>query len=174
MKGYIAASLIVGASAIFSSLIISGNINFKDENVIPLDGGAIKLGEVYKENKLLSAKVIFKVGEQTLITEGSPDSFKEEYQGVIDGLLKDLNSNGAKNGEQRTADSLNVKDDATIELVSAVRYSSEHIPAFTLILEKKTVPMPKGSNMLTFPTTETEKFVKEQQQKYNNALYISK
>ena len=51
MKGYITASVILGAAAIFSSLIISGNISFKDEHIIQLSGGAIKLGDVYKENK---------------------------------------------------------------------------------------------------------------------------
>ena len=59
MKGYITASVILGAAAIFSSLIISGNISFKDEHIIQLSGGAIKLGDVYKENKLISAKIIF-------------------------------------------------------------------------------------------------------------------
>ncbi len=54
MKGYITASVILGAAAIFSSLIISGNISFKDEHIIQLSGGAIKLGDVYKENKLIS------------------------------------------------------------------------------------------------------------------------
>lgn len=34
MKGYITASVILGAAAIFSSLIISGNISFKDEHII--------------------------------------------------------------------------------------------------------------------------------------------
>ena len=53
MKGYITASVILGAAAVFSSLIISGNISFKDEHIIQLSGGAIKLGDVYKENKNL-------------------------------------------------------------------------------------------------------------------------
>lgn len=61
MKGYITASVILGAAAIFSSLIISGNISFKDEHIIQLSGGAIKLGDVYKENKLISAKIIFQI-----------------------------------------------------------------------------------------------------------------
>ncbi|EKQ5539837.1 hypothetical protein P5Y70_003091, partial [Escherichia coli] len=82
MKGYITASVILGAAAIFSSLIISGNISFKDEHIIQLSGGAIKLGDVYKENKLISAKIIFpdNQGEQILVVDGNPENFKEDFQ----------------------------------------------------------------------------------------------
>ncbi|WP_223610895.1 hypothetical protein [Escherichia coli] len=93
MKGYITASVILGAAAIFSSLIISGNISFKDEHIIQLSGGAIKLGDVYKENKLISAKkIIFSdnQGEQILVVDGNPENFKEDFQEKLNKVIKNF------------------------------------------------------------------------------------
>lgn len=55
MNNTIVASAIIGVSMIFSGLIISDNISFKDQHVISLAGGAVKLGDIYKEEKLISA-----------------------------------------------------------------------------------------------------------------------
>ena len=46
MNNTIVASAIIGVSMIFSGLIISDNISFKDQHVIPLAGGAVKLGDI--------------------------------------------------------------------------------------------------------------------------------
>jgi hypothetical protein len=43
---------------------------------------------------------------------------------------------GKRNDERITPETLSVLDDAKLELVSAVRYNSEHQPMFTLTLEK--------------------------------------
>lgn len=98
MKGYITASVILGAAAVFSSLIISGNISFKDEHIIQLSGGAIKLGDVYKENKLISAKIIFpdNQGEQILVVDGNPENFKEDFQEELNKVIKTLNASKKK------------------------------------------------------------------------------
>ncbi len=102
MKGYITASVILGAAAVFSSLIISGNISFKDEHIIQLSGGAIKLGDVYKENKLISAKIIFpdNQGEQILVVDGNPENFKEDFQEKLNKVIKTLNASKKKDEEK--------------------------------------------------------------------------
>ncbi|MDY8772492.1 hypothetical protein UY868_24125 [Escherichia coli] len=140
MKGYITASVILGAAAVFSSLIISGNISFKDEHIIQLSGGAIKLGDVYKVNK----------------------------------LIKTLNASKKKDEEKVGLDNLSVIEESKLELVSAVRYSAQYVPMFTLTLDKKEITMPKNTVIFPFASDETAKYLNEQQQKYKDSLFLTR
>ncbi|WP_346983116.1 hypothetical protein [Citrobacter portucalensis] len=174
MKSHIIASAIIGASVVFSALIISGNISLKDEHVIPLAGGTVKLGDIYKEQKLLSAKLIFKEGEQVLISEGNPDDFSSELDTKITKILKTLNEGKTKDDEKLTAENLSVIDDAKLEVTSAVRYTSEYQPLFTLTLDEKEIPMAKGSFIKEFSHDNIKNYIESQQANYNNALFLSK
>ena len=137
MNKLIGSSIILGVAAIFSALIISENISFKDEHIVPLSGGAVKLGEVYKENKLISAKLIFKEGEQVLIFEGNPEEYSSDLDNKIKEITNLVNAGKTKEDEKIKADNLGVTDDSKLEIVSAVRYTSEYQPVFTLTLEKR-------------------------------------
>ncbi len=176
MKGYITASVILGAAAIFSSLIISGNISFKDEHIIQLSGGAIKLGDVYKENKLISAKIIFpdNQGEQILVVDGNPENFKEDFQEKLNKVIKTLNASKKKDEEKVSLDNLSVIEESKLELVSAVRYSAQYVPMFTLTLDKKEITMPKNTVIFLFASDETAKYLNEQQQKYKDSLFLTR
>lgn len=173
MNNNIIASAIIGVSVIFSALLISDNISFKNEHVIPLAGGAIKLGDVYKEEKLLSAKLIFKEGEQVLITNGNPDDFSSELDTKITEILKTLNAGKSKDDERLTAENLSVIDDAKLEVTSAVRYTSEYQPLFTLTLDDQKISMGKGSNIKDFSHENIKKFIDAQQKNYQNALFLT-
>lgn len=174
MNNNIIASAIIGVSVVFSSLIISDNISFKNEHIIPLAGGAVKLGDVYKEEKLLSAKLLFKEGEQILISNGNPDDFSNELDAKITEILKTLNSGKSKDDERLTAENLSVIDDAKLEVTSAVRYTSEHQPLFTLTLDEQEIPMVKGSYIKDFSRENIKKFIDSQQKNYQNALFLTK
>lgn len=174
MNNNIIASAIIGVSVVFSALIISDNISFKNEHIIPLAGGAVKLGDVYKEEKLLSAKLLFKEGEQVLISNGNPDDFSNELDAKITEILKTLNSGKSKDDERLTAENLSVIDDAKLEVTSAVRYTSEHQPLFTLTLDEQEIPMVKGSYIKDFSRENIKKFIDSQQKNYQNALFLTK
>ena len=150
--------------------IISENISFKDEHIVPLSGGAVKLGEVYKENKLISAKLIFKEGEQVLIFEGNPEEYSSDLDNKIKEITNLVNAGKTKEDEKIKADNLGVTDDSKLEIVSAVRYTSEYQPVFTLTLEKKEVPMPKGTNIKTFADNNIKSFLNTQGQAYSRSL----
>lgn len=173
MKKFLVASIVLGASAIVSSLIVSNNISFKNEHVIPLSGGAIKLGDIYKENKLISAKLIFKDSEQVLVVDGNPDDFPAELEEKIQAILKTINAT-KRDDEKLTAENLSVVADSTLEVVSAVRYTSEYQPLFTLTLEKKVIPMAKDTVIQPFVNAQAADFIRSQQQDYAKALYLSK
>ena len=174
MSKLIGSSLILGAAAIFSALIISDNISFKDEHIVPLSGGSVKLGDIYKENKLVSAKLIFKEGEQVLISQGNPDTYSSDLDDKIQKILKIINTDKTKSDERLTADNLSVTDDSRLELISAVQYSSEHQPMFTLTLEKKEIPMEKGTNIKSFVDNNVKSFINSQEQAYARSLYLTK
>ena len=174
MKNNIIASAIIGVSVVFSALIVSDNISFKNEHVIPLTGGAVKLGDVYKEEKLLSAKLMFKEGEQVLISNGNPDDFSNELDKKITEILNTLNAGKSKDDERLTAENLSVIDDARLVVTSAVRYTSEHQPLFTLTLDEQEIPMAKGSFIKDFSRENIKKFVESQRESYQNALFLTK
>ncbi|EHK3001038.1 hypothetical protein J5T20_004480 [Escherichia coli] len=159
-----------------ASLIISGNISFKDEHIIQLSGGAIKLGDVYKENKLISAKIIFpdNQGEQILVVDGNPENFKEDFQEKLNKVIKTLNASKKKDEEKVSLDNLSVIEESKLELVSAVRYSAQYVPMFTLTLDKKEITMPKNTVIFPFASDETSKYLNEQQQKYKDSLFLTR
>ncbi|EOH6202737.1 hypothetical protein ACMAUW_005233, partial [Citrobacter farmeri] len=73
-----------------------------------------------------------------------------------------------------TLENLSVIDDARLEVVSAVRYTSEYQPMFTLTLETKEIPVEKGSNINSFVTEKLKAFIESQQQAYTRSLYLQK
>ncbi|EFE22135.1 hypothetical protein EDWATA_02888 [Edwardsiella tarda ATCC 23685] len=175
MKGYIVASVIVGASIVFSSLLVSGNISFKNEHVISLSDGYVKLGNIYKENKLLD--VTLKIGDndtQEIISNGNPSQFKDDLIKKLTSIADDVNKMNGKSEDKLLAENLSIKSDATIEFVSSVRYMSENIPVFNLILERKTVKIEKGTNLLSSMESAGNEFIKSQKNNYEKALYLSK
>ncbi|WP_449550836.1 hypothetical protein [Lelliottia amnigena] len=174
MNKLIGSSLILGAAVVFSALIISDSISFKDEHIVPLSGGSIKLGNVYKENKLVSARLIFKEGQQVLISEGNPETYSSDLNEKVEEIVKLYNTGKSKSEDKLTAENLSVTDDTRLELISAVRYSSEYQPMFTLTLEKKEVPMPKGTNIKSFTDNNVKSFISSQEQAYARSLYLTK
>jgi len=174
MNKLIGSSLILGAAAVFSALIISDNISFKDEHIVPHTGGAVKLVNVYKENKLVSARLIFKEGQQVLISEGNPETYSADLDDKIQEIVKRYNAGKAKSEAELTSENLSVTDDSKLELISAVRYTSEYQPMFTLTLEKKEVPMSKGTNIKSFVDNNVKSFINSQEQAYARSLYMTK
>ena len=62
----------------------------------------------------------------------------------------------------------------SLELVSAVRYSAQYVPMFTLTLDKKEITMPKNTVIFPFASDETAKYLNEQQQKYKDSLFLTR
>lgn len=129
---------------------------------------------MYKETKLISAKLIFKEGEQVLISDGNPDEFSTELDEKIQEILKTLNAGKSKDETKLSAENLSVIDDTKLEIVSAVRYSSQYQPVFTLTLEQKEIPMAKDSIIQPFVSAKLKEFVESQQKAYAQSLYLSK
>ncbi|WP_427035811.1 hypothetical protein [Citrobacter youngae] len=101
-------------------------------------------------------------------------TFPSELDTKITKILKTLNEGKTKDDEKLTAENLSVIDDAKLEVTSAVRYTSEYQPLFTLTLDEKEIPMAKGSFIKEFSHDNIKKYIESQQANYNNALFLSK
>ncbi|MND85285.1 hypothetical protein D3C80_772060 [compost metagenome] len=88
--------------------------------------------------------------------------------------MKLYNTGKSKSEDKLSAENLSVTDDTRLELISAVRYSSEYQPMFTLTLEKKEVSMPKGTNIKSFTDNNVKSFISSQEQAYARSLYLTK
>lgn len=176
MKKFLVASIVLGASAIVSSLIVSNNISLKDEHVIQLSGGAVKLGEVYDEYKIITVKVIFedKANSDTLINQGNADEYKDALADKFETYAKQINLAKKPDDKEATPESISLTLPAKLEITTAVRYRSEYQPSFTLTLGKKTIDMPVGTVLYSKVTSSVDDYLKELQPEFKSSLYLSK
>ncbi|EFD9251968.1 hypothetical protein F0D88_23880, partial [Escherichia coli] len=113
-------------------------------------------------------------GEQILVVDGNPENFKEDFQEKLNKVIKNLNASKKKDEEKVSLDNLSVIEESKLELVSAVRYSAQYVPMFTLTLDKKEITMPKNTVIFPFTSDETAKYLNEQQQKYKDSLFLTR
>ena len=175
MKSVIAGSAIVGVALVVSSLISSGPVLFKNENIISVTGGSVKLGNIYDEHKVVSVKMIFddNVSNQDFLAQANADDYKVAFKDKLTELANLINK-GRKDDENTTAESLTLTKAAKLEITTAVRYRSEYQPVFTLVLGTKTVDLPVGTHLYGKSIESVDAFLKEQQPQFNAALYLKK
>ncbi|ENT4822987.1 TPA: hypothetical protein U2Q33_004527 [Citrobacter farmeri] len=169
----------VGACLIVSALIVSDTIKLKDEHVIELENGAVKLGNVYQEKNVITIKVKFKdekfTDDWVLTNEVGVNGYQEEVRKKFQEQIDLINSGKSKDkNKDLNIDNMVLKSDATIELSTAVIYRSEHHPLFTLTLEEKTKDLAENTILLDAVTKEADALIKEQQPAYEAASYIHK
>lgn len=176
MQKLLVASVVLGASAIVSSLFISDNISLKDEHVIQLSGGAIKLGEVYDEYKLVSVRMVFedKSNNQVLINQANADEYKVMLGDKLETFAHQINLEKKSDAKKATSETISLTLPAKLEITTAVRYRSEYQPSFTLTLGKKTIDMPVGTPLYSKATTSVDEYLKELQPEFKSSLYLAK
>lgn len=174
MKSVIAGSAIVGVALIVASFINSGAVSFKDEHVIPVTGGAVKLGDVYSEHQIVSLKMVFgnkDFSDEDLLQDANVGDYKDALKNKLNSL-SDLINTGKKDKDKITGEGLSVKNPAKLEVTTAVRYRSEYQPSFTLVLGKKTFDLPTNESIYQKSIDSVDAFLKEQQYQFNSALYL--
>lgn len=167
----------VGGCLVLSSLIISKTINLKDEHVISLTNGSIKLGEVYREMNVVSVKFSFDDAEMKETYMLSNDDPVNSYKDAIRAKLQpwaDAINRESKKKEKLTVEQLGLKKSAILEISSSIVYQSEHHPSFTLRLKEKTIAVPVDSIVYSFITDQVDSLLKEQQPDYDAASFINK
>lgn len=174
MKHNLLASLVIGGSLILSAAIVSGAIPLKNENVLPVVDGGIKLGNVYSEDDLVSARLVFSDDnqDQVLFENVGPQEANARLQEKMNELAKQVNFNQKDEAKKITAENLSIKVPATLVFTSSVKYRSEYQPSFTLTLTKKNVDVPANAKMLETLKSATADFVKSQKAQFESSHFI--
>lgn len=142
----VVASAIVGVSAIFSAAMISGNIDFKPQNIIRTDNGHVNLGKVYSEKSLVDVTLQFSDDKSLVFT--AKDLSSGSYMSSVDERIQALldNYNKDKSDDKKiTKETLTFKVPATLILQTHTEYRSENFPSYDLMLNKKEVDIDKDT-----------------------------
>lgn len=171
----IISSVIIGASVLLSSAMLSGNLEFKKQNILSNDNGHVSLGKVYSENAFIDIELktdsdnstIFKL---TDLSVGSyQDSIKREIQSIIDDYNKD------KSDEKKTTiDRLSLKVPATLTLKIHNVYRAENIPMYNLKIDTQSIKFGKETSLLKSVLEASDKIVKDNNQRIQETFFLSK
>lgn len=169
----IVASVILGASAIFSAAMLSGNVDFKNKNILNNDNGHVALGKVYSENAYVD--VTFKVDDDNStimelkdLSIGSyKDGIEKEVQDIVDGYNKDKPDN-----KKTDKDSLSLKVPSTLTLKAHTAYRAENMPMYNLIIDSKVIHFDKDTLVNKSVSDAVEKFVKDNKSAYQDTFFI--
>ena len=165
-------SAVIGVALIALSAINSGAINLKDEHIVTTTQGAVKLGNIYQEKRLLSIKMTDSDGNViTSIQNINPDSYIDEIKKNVDAEVKAYNSSVSKE-KKLTRDDAAVVGNAVLNIESSMEYHAEYIPLYTLVLDTEDVNVSKGTTIYGFMTSSVAKFLEKQQVNYSAASYI--
>ncbi|ELY2553004.1 hypothetical protein SMZ27_003924 [Cronobacter sakazakii] len=174
MKPNLLASVILGGALILSAVIVAGGITVKDENVLQVVDGSVKLGNIFSEDDLVSAKLVFNDAhqDQVLFENIGPAEAENRLQEKIKEFSEEINFNQKDEAKKMAPEHLSIKVPATLVLTASVKYRSEYQPSFTLNLTKKNVPLPANSNMLGTIKPAVSDFIKSQKNKFDSSHFL--
>ncbi|MFA1016545.1 hypothetical protein AB8780_02695 [Enterobacter sp. SAT-E-asb] len=171
----IISSVIIGASVLLSAAMLSGNIEFKKQNILSNDNGHVSLGKVYSENAFIDVELktdsdnssIFKLTDLSI---GSyQNGIKSEIQSIIDEYNKDK-----PDDKKTTVDRLSLKVPATLTLKIHNVYHSENMPAYNLTIDTQSIKFGKETAILKSVLEASDKIVKDNNQRIQDTFFLSK
>ena len=171
----IISSLIIGASVLLSAAMLSGNIEFKKQNILSNDNGHVSLGKVYSENAFIDVELktdsdnssIFKLTDLSI---GSyQNGIKSEIQSIIDEYNKDK-----PDDKKTTVDRLSLKVPATLTLKIHNVYHAENMPAYNLTIDTQSIKFGKETAILKSVLEASDKIVKDNNQRIQDTFFLSK
>lgn len=171
----IISSVIIGASVLLSSAMLSGNIEFKKQNILSNDNGHVSLGKVYSENTFLNVELKTESDNSTIfkltdLSVGSyQDGIKREIQSIIDDYNKDKSDD-----KKTTSDKLSLKVPATLTLKIYNVYRAENIPVYNLTIDTQSIKFGKETPVLKSVLEASDKILKDNNQRIQETFFLSK
>ncbi|MEG6280861.1 hypothetical protein UXO46_02375 [Enterobacter asburiae] len=171
----IISSVIIGASVLLSSAMLSGNIEFKKQNILSNDNGHVSLGKVYSENTFLNVELKTESDNSTIfkltdLSVGSyQDGIKREIQSIVDDYNKDKSDD-----KRTTSDKLSLKVPATLTLKIYNVYRAENIPVYNLTIDTQSIKFGKETPVLKSVLEASDKILKDNNQRIQETFYLSK
>ncbi|HDS2562896.1 TPA: hypothetical protein QHU55_004888 [Klebsiella aerogenes] len=171
----IVSSVIISASVLLSAAMLSGNVDFKKQNILKNDNGHVSLGKVYSENAYVDVEfkidsdssTIFKL---TDLSVGSyQDSIRREIQSIVDEYNKDKSDD-----KKTTIERLSLKVPATLTLKIHNVYRSENIPVYNLTINNESIKFDKETLIFKSVSDATDKFLKENNKEIMSTFFLTK
>lgn len=169
----VVASAIISVATVVSAVMMSGNIDFKKQNVVKTDSGHVNLGEVYSEQGVVDVELRFIDDKsQVFSLKNLPrGSYQSSIDEKIQSLLDEYNKGKAED-KQITKDSLTFKVPYSLTLQSHTMYMTENIPSYDLILDKKTINFDKDTVVYKSISDATNQFMKDNDKSYAATYFI--
>ncbi|MBP2155369.1 hypothetical protein [Erwinia rhapontici] len=173
MRNTIVSSIILGGALVLSSLFISGEFSTKKGNVINVVDGAVKLGEVYSEDDIVSARIEFENDSNEVLFENvGPSEAADKLQQRLKAIAEQINTGVKDPAKKATAESISAKVPGKVIFTSAVKYRAEFQPSFTLTLERKEVELAANEKMLSTVKAQLEIFLDKQKTKFSESHFL--
>ena len=162
----VTASFILGFFILLST--IAGVFTYKyassTENYIPLDGGSINLGQIYREKATIKMDVIRYDAdgtESTLVSiTSTPDSAQDDLKNELQKIIRQFNS-AKDEGQKIDLNTMSFKSGGEIRLSSSINYTTQYFPIFELSLDTKKVAFKADDANYTLLKTTLDSFSKE-------------
>jgi hypothetical protein len=171
----VVASAILGAAAIFSAAMVSGNLDFKQKNIVNTDNGHVNLGKVYSESALVDVELRFIDDQNTLVFDlkGLPyQSYKNKIDDQFQSMIDDYNKN-KPDDKKLTVETLSFKVPSKLKITAHTSYRTENIPVYELILDEKTVNFDKDINAHKTVMDAVDHFVTGKISLYKSTFFIA-
>jgi len=169
----IMAGAIISVAVVFSAAMMSGNIDFKKQNILETDNGHVNLGKVYSERSLVDVVLRFSDDKSVVFTtrglsSGSyMDGVDEKIQTLLDNYNKDK-----PNDKKLTKETLTFKIPATLTMETHTEYRSENFPSYDLTLSKKEITIDKDTVVYKVISDELSKFMMTDDRLFKKTYFI--
>ncbi|WP_052283431.1 hypothetical protein [Kluyvera genomosp. 1] len=169
----IVASAIVSVAAILSAAMISGNVDFKTQNIIRTDNGHVNLGKVYSESSLVDVVLSFSDDKTVVFTvkDLSSGSYMNGVDNKVQALLDSYNKDKTDD-KKLTKETLTFKVPATLSIQAHTEYRSENFPSYDLMLNKKEVNIDKGTIVYTAISSALLEFMSTENMAFKSTYFI--
>ncbi|EPB4201301.1 hypothetical protein ACROPO_004204 [Yersinia enterocolitica] len=163
----IIASSIIGVGIIIGSLIMTGAIQSKDEHILDVSGGKVKLGQVYSENRVITLRSSLSNGKSplTLLDNASTDDYLSELRKSVEGISGDE--------KKSNLDELSFSIPIHINMSVAMRYKSEFQPSFTLMLKEDDFVVPANEPFLKYVNEKAASLIYSQENTFKKVSFIN-
>lgn len=169
----VVASAIIGVSAIFSAAMISGNIDFKKQNIVNTDNGHVSLGEVYSESALVDVELRLSDDNSKIfvLTGLSYESYMKSVDDQFQILLDDFNK-GKPDDQKLTKETLTFKVPYKLVMKAHTSYRTENIPNYDLNIGESVVSFEKGSTAYESVSNALTQFINGKKNLYHSTFFI--
>lgn len=178
----IAASVILGTSIFTAAMVNSGLLLQKEhvqprENILTTTVGHVNLGRVYSESRGMDITLVNSTNKSPAainLIDVDPSNFSKDLHEALVKIAKDVNESQNLTGDKAIkAENLSGTVAFKLKIKTYMKYTSEHMPMFTLMIQDKELIIDKNENLESRITTEAQNVSKDSLPAFSSSSFIS-